>query len=143
MAKNEPRAAQKPYINKAAERLGALALIGEKNNYNLQPEVTEYKLWPFSTIEWATTENKFHARVIVQHKTSNDMVVFNSWHQDFNDAERAIALVSDSLRGVGERRVYNIFGEVTEVHTSDIGGGTIVNVIEVLALLWSMQQSVP
>jgi hypothetical protein len=25
--------------------------------------------------------------------------------------------------GAGDRRVYNIFGEVIDVHTADIGGG--------------------
>ena len=68
------------------------------------------------------------------------MVAFNSWHQDFADAEQAISLVSDSLNGVVQRRVYNVFGEIIEVHTADIGGGPPVNVTEVLALIWSMQQ---
>jgi hypothetical protein len=40
-----------------------------------------------------------------------------------------------------QRRVYNIFGEIIEVHTADIGGGPPVNVTEVLALIWSMQQT--
>ena len=68
------------------------------------------------------------------------MVAFNSWHEDFGDAERAIDLLSDSLSEVGERHVYNIFGEIIEVHTADIGGGPPVHVFEVLALIWSMQQ---
>lgn len=114
--------------------------VGEKKNYNLQPDVTVYELWPFSTIEWVVDQNKYRARAIVQHMSIKDLVAFNSWHDDFSDAERAIGLVSDSLRGVGERRVYNIFGETVEVHTADIGGGPPVNVAEVLALIWSMQQ---
>jgi hypothetical protein len=114
--------------------------IGEKKNYNLQPEVTEYELWPFSTIEWVDGEQKFRARVIVQNKVTEDSVVFNSWHHDFSDAERAIALVNESLEGRGDRKVYNIFGETIETHTSDHGGGHIVNVTEVLALIWSMQR---
>jgi hypothetical protein len=117
-----------------------LAMVGEKRNYNLQPEVTEYQLWPFSTIAWEAAQNRYRARAIIRHKTTHDMVVFNSWHQDFADAERAIALVSDSLNGLGPRRVYNIFGETIEVHSADIGGGSPVNVTEVLALIWSMQQ---
>ena len=76
----------------------------------------------------------------MQHTTTQDIVAFNSWHQDFADAERAIALLSDSLNGIGARRVYNIFAETIEVHTSDLGGGTIVNVSEVQALIWSMMQ---
>lgn len=117
-----------------------VGVIGEKKNYNLQPGVTEYQLWPFSTIEWVVDQERYRARVIVQHKKTKDNVVFNSWHEDYADAERAIDLVSDSLNGVGERRVYNVFGETIDVHTADIGGGTLINVTEVLALIWSMQQ---
>ena len=112
-------------------------VLGERRNYNLQPDVTEYQLWPFSTIEWVAAEKKYRARAVIQHKTTGDIVAFNSWHQDFADAERPIELVSDSLGGVGQRRVYNIFGETIEVHTS--GGG--LNVTEVLSLIWSMDQT--
>jgi hypothetical protein len=115
--------------------------IGEKKNYNLQPGVTEYQLWPFSTIEWVADRNRYQARAIIEHKTTKNNVVFNSWHQDFSDAERVIALVSDSLKGVGARRLYNVFGETIEEHTADHGGGSVVTVTEVLALIWSMQES--
>lgn len=118
-----------------------VAAPGEKNNYNLQPGVTPYTLWPFSTIEWVTDQRKYRARVILQEKATKNMVAVNSWHEDYADAERAIALVSDSLNNIGPRRVYNIFAETLEVHTSDIGGGTTVTVSEVLGLIWSMQQS--
>ncbi len=121
--------------------MSPLGIVGEKKNYNLQPGVTEYTLWAASTIEWVAAQDKFHARVLVQNKTTKDIVVFNSWHQDFSDAERAIDLVSDSLNGVGERRVYNVFGETIEVHTSDMGGGSPTSVTEVRALIWSMLQS--
>lgn len=114
--------------------------VGEKKNYNLQPGVTPYDLWPFSTIEWAVTQGKFRARVILRHTTSHDLVAVNSWHEDYADAERAIDLVSDSLNDVGERHVYNIFAETLEVHTADIGAGAPVTVLEVLGLIWSMRQ---
>jgi hypothetical protein len=117
------------------------AAIGEKKNYNFQPEVTEYALWPFSTIEWVASEGKYRARAIVQHKTTHNIVAFNSWHQDFGDAERPIDLLRHSLQGTADRPIYNIFGETIEVHTSDIGGGSVVNVTEVLALIWSMTES--
>ncbi len=39
------------------------------------------------------------------------------------------------------RRVYNVFGEVIDVHTADHGGGVVVNVVEVLALIWSMDEA--
>jgi hypothetical protein len=118
-----------------------LESVGEKKNYNFQPGVTPYTLWPFSTIEWVAAETRYRARAIVQHATTKSMVAFNSWHQDFADAERAIALLSDSLNGIGARRVYNIFGETIELHTADIGGGSIVTVVEVQAILWSMQEA--
>jgi len=128
--------------------LGALkvpvAIVGERRNFNLQPEATEYRLWPFSTIEWITAENRYRARAILENKTTHDNVVFNSYHQAYIDAERAIAAISDSMHGAGARRVYNVFGEVIDVHTADHGGGVVVNVIEVLALIWSMNEvSVP
>jgi len=44
------------------------------------------------------------------------------------------------LHGIGARRVSNDFGEVIEVHTADHGSGNVVNVIEVLALVWSMDE---
>lgn len=114
---------------------------GQKNNYNFQPGVTEFSPYPVSTIEWVAAEKKFQARVIVTHKTTGDNVVFNSWHEDFADAERAIDLVNDSLLGIGTRRVYNIWGETMETHMSDHGGGNMVRVTEVRALIWSMDRT--
>jgi hypothetical protein len=116
------------------------ATPAEKKNYNLQTGVTEYQLWPFSTIERADAKNEYRARVMIQHKVTRDIVAFNSLHDDYADAERAIDIVSDSLSGVGERKVYNIFAETIETHTSDIGGGAPVNVSEVRPLIWSLQQ---
>jgi hypothetical protein len=115
--------------------------VGERKNYNFQPGVSPYGLWPFSTIEWVADGNRYRARAMVQHMTTRNIVAFNSWHQDFSDAERAIALLVDSLNGTGDRRVYNIFGEIIELHTSDIGGGSLVQVAEVQALIWSMQEA--
>lgn len=112
--------------------------VGEKKNYNLQPSVTGYALWSASTIEWVPGQGKFKAHVLIEHKSTKDIVALNSWHQDFADAERAIALVSDSLKEIGDRRVYNVFGETIEIHTSPSGGGSSINVAEVLALIRSM-----
>lgn len=111
-----------------------------KANYNLQPGVTEYRLWPFSTIEWAADQKRFIARGMVEHKTTKDIVAFNSSHEDYADAERAIDLLADSLNGTGQRRIYNIFAETKEVHMSDHGGGQIVTVTEVTPLIWSLQE---
>jgi hypothetical protein len=115
--------------------------VGEKKNYNFQTGVTTYSLWPFSTIEWVVADKRYRARVVVRDTTTHNLVAFNSWHHDFADAERAIALVSDSLNGVGDRRVYNIYGETLELHAADLGGGHVVTVSEVQALIWSMQQA--
>ena len=138
------RAGRKPRAGTAPVPAGirlAMESIGEKKNYNFQPGVTVYQLWPFSTIEWVGDRDRYKARVIVQESRTRNLVAFNSWHEDFADAERAIALVSDSLNGVGDRRVYNIFGEIIELHTADIGAGAPVRVTEVLALIWSMQEA--
>ena len=112
--------------------------VGEKKNYNLQPGVTEYQLWAASTIEWVVAQSKYKARALLEHKTSNNIVAINSWHEDFADAERTIDLVRNSLNGVGDRKVYNIWGETIEVHTSPRPDGSTVYVIEVLGLIWSM-----
>lgn len=116
-------------------------LIGEKENYNFQEPDTEYRLWPFSTIEWIPSEGKYKARAIVQHKTTDNLVAFNSWHEDYGDAERPIDLLRHSLQGTAERPIYNIFAETIEIHTADIGTGPPVTVTEVLALIWSMTES--
>jgi hypothetical protein len=116
----------------------APSYVGEKKNYNLQPGVTEYQLWSASTIEWVADQGKFKARVLLEQTVTKDIVALNSWHQDFADAERAIDLVRNSLNQVGDRRVYNVFGETIDVHTSPSPGGTSHYVIEVLALIWSM-----
>jgi hypothetical protein len=110
----------------------------QKYNYNLKAG-TPYQIWTASTIEWVAAKKKYMARAMVEHKTTKDKVAFYSWHVDFADAERAIDLLVDSLSGVGKRRVYNIYGEVTDEHTTDGGGGTLVKVSEVLVLIWSMQ----
>jgi hypothetical protein len=112
----------------------------ERRNYNLQTGVTEYQLWPFSTIERVHGKNEYRARVMIQHKVTKNIVSFNSMHENYADAESAIDLVSDSLSGIGERRVYNVFGETIETHTSDIGTGAPIQVAEVRALIWSLQQ---
>jgi hypothetical protein len=114
-------------------------MVGERRSYSLQPGYTEYELWPFSTIAWVAEKGKYQARAIMQHKTTFDAVVFNSWHEDFADAERAIDLLSNSLRGVGERRVYFISGEIIAVSTSPPGSGSHPSTTEVLVEMWSMQ----
>jgi hypothetical protein len=115
-------------------------MTGEKRNYNLDPGVTGYELWPFSTIEWVADQNKFQARVLIRSKATHDIAAFNSWHRDFADAEAAIALVTDCLAGTLRLHVYKIFGETIETHTTHDGDGSTMNVTEVLALIWSMQQ---
>ena len=49
--------------------------------------------------------------------------------------------LSGRTRRAGNRRVYNIFGETIAVHTADVGGGKLITVSEVLALIWSMMQA--
>lgn len=110
-----------------------VGVVGDKKNYNLQPAYTQFELWSASTIEWVVSESKYKARVLLKYKTSKDIVAINSWHQDFHDAERAIAIVRDSMNGVASPCVYNIFGEILEIHWS-----VDHNVYEVQGLIWSM-----
>ncbi len=114
-------------------------MVGERRSYSLDPPTTEYELWPYSTIAWVAEKGKYRARVIIQHKTTFDAVVFNSWHEDFADAERAIDLLSNTMRGVGKRRVYFISGEIIAVSTSPPGSGSHPSITEVLVEMWSMQ----
>lgn len=117
---------------------------GEGRNYPLQSAVAgvaHYELWPYSTIEWVAEQGRYRARAIVRDTATGDHVAFNSWHEDFSDAERVIARVSDSLRGSADRTVYNIFGETIDVHEGPREGERIATVIEVLALTWSMHET--
>lgn len=135
------RSLKKKPAGAPAPPVPVVSRVGERQNYNLQEGVTEYELWPFSTIEWLADQNRYRARAMLRHTKTGDNVAINSWHQDYSDAERAIALLSDSLNGSPDRRIYNVFGETIDVHTADHGGGHIVNVIEVQGLIWSMQES--
>ena len=83
-------------------------------------------------------QGRFKARVLIEHKVTKDIVAFNSWHQDFADAEHAIDLVRNSFKQVGDRCVYNVFGEIIEIYKSPTAAGSSHYVIEVLALIWSM-----
>jgi hypothetical protein len=114
-----------------------LPAVGEKRNYNFQ-DPANYSLWPFTTIEQLPAEKRYRARVAIVGGThdSGIHIVFNSYHKDFSDAERAINFVREKMPS-GE--LYNIFAETIDVHTSDVGGGSIVTVAEVLALVYSMQ----
>ena len=115
--------------------------VGEKRNYNFQ-NPDNYELWPFWTIEQLPEKEQtkckcYVARVIVVGKNHDKGVhfAFNSCHQDFNDAERAIDFARAKMP-TGE--LYNIFGETIDVHSSDIGD-RLVTVAEVKVILWSMQ----
>ena len=143
MAKKRPvpgPARPTPIGDLRPDAIDTVGTIGERRNYNLQPGVTHFRLWPFSTIEWVADKVKYRARVIIENTITHNNVAFNSWHQDFSDAERAIALVSESLGGTAPRRVYNIFGETIDVHLSHVSEGAPITVTEVQALIWSMQQ---
>jgi len=116
--------------------------VGERRNYNFQDD-QNYEVWPFSTIEAVDEKDRgcrcYRARVMVVGKKIDKglNIAFNSYHQDFSDAEHAIDFAKTKIP-TGE--LYNIFGETIDVHTSDHGGGHLVTVVEVRALIWSMQQ---
>lgn len=101
--------------------------VGEKRNYNL----IKFDLYSVGTIHFEQTENRFRSRIGFEHKEVNEHVFFNQYHQGFNDAERAVNFVKE---GKASGKLYNIFGETIEIHTSPSFSGSI---IEVLALIYS------
>jgi hypothetical protein len=100
------------------------AATGEKKNYNL----SQYTQYQVSTIEYVVAEKRYRARV--GFTGSDGYVFFNSYHEDFSDAEHAINFVKE---GKSSGKLYNIFGETIEVNTSP----TLGKVTEVLALIYS------
>lgn len=107
----------------------AKATVGEKKNYNL----VNYTQYAIGTIEWLNNEKRYHARV--GFTGAEGFVFFNSYHQDFNDAERMINYVKD---GKASNKLYNIFGETMEVHTTPTPGPNgETTVVEVLGLIYS------
>lgn len=104
-------------------------MLGDKKNYNL----VNYTQYSVGTIEWIKSENRYKARI--GFTGSGEFVFFNSYHQDFNDAERIINFVKD---GKASGKLYNIFAETIDVHTTPSpgpNGETIV--VEVLGLIYS------
>ena len=104
-----------------------LHAAGERRNYNL----SGFDLYAVGTIEYEPVENRFHSRIGFENKTVTEHVFFNSYHRNFDDAERAINFVKE---GKASGKLYNIFGETIDVHTSPSFSGPI---IEVLALIYS------
>jgi hypothetical protein len=43
---------------------------------------------PFATIEQISAEHRYHARAIVVEASIGNSIVFNSYHEDYKDAER-------------------------------------------------------
>ncbi|HEX6901889.1 MAG TPA: hypothetical protein VF789_19365 [Thermoanaerobaculia bacterium] len=105
------------------------ATVGEKKNYNL----VNYTQYAVGTIEWLPKGKRYHARV--GFTGAEGFVFFNSYHQDFNDAERMVNYVKE---GKASGKLYNIFGETLEVHTTPTPGPNgETTVVEVLGLIYS------
>jgi hypothetical protein len=102
--------------------------VGEKKNYNLAG-YTQYKV---ATIEATTPVKGYRARIGFQGPEG--IVFFNSDHQDLSDAERMVNFVRE---GKSNGRLYNIFGQTIDVHSSQIGPSTSVTTVEVLGLIYS------
>ena len=103
--------------------------VGEKKNYNLQ----NYTQYSIGTIEWVKAENRYKARV--GFTGAEGFVFFNSYHQSFADAQQTIAFVKD---GKTSGKLYNIFAETIEVHTTPTPGPNgETTVVEVLSLIYS------
>ena len=114
--------------NKIVEKVVIHPLLltssGERNNYNL----SQYTQYHVSTIEYVVAEKRYRARI--GFTNSDGYVFFNSNHEDFLDAEHTINFVKE---GKTSGKLYNIFAETIEVHTSPSLG----QVTEVLSLIYS------
>lgn len=106
-----------------------LPMVGEKKNYNL----VNYTQYSIGTIEWEKAENRYKARV--GFTGDEGFVFFNSYHQDFNDAQHTINFVKD---GKTSGALYNIWAETIDVHTTPTPGPHgETTVVEVLSLIYS------
>lgn len=129
-----------PRLGGSFQNIQQTANVGDRENYNFQPSISPYVLWPFFTIEWESEENRYKARVIVKHKETLNLVAFNSLHHDYSDAERAIDNLRETLAGTSKRPIYNIFGETISVRTTAIPSGGATSV-EVQVLIISMNEA--
>jgi hypothetical protein len=103
--------------------------VGDKKNYNL----ANYTQYGIGTIEWVQNDKRYQARI--GFTGAEGFVFFNSYHQDFNDAERMINFVKD---GKASGKLYNIFAETIDVHTTPTPGPHgETTVVEVLGLIYS------
>jgi len=94
--------------------------------YNL----AEYNYYNVATIEWETSNNRYHARVGFTAPDGH-YVFFNSYHDDFTDAEHTINFVRE---GKANGKLYNIYAETIDVHISPTLGITC----EVLSLIYHL-----
>jgi hypothetical protein len=104
-------------------------VVGVRTNYNL----AEYSYYNVATIEWETSNNRYHARVGFTAPDGH-YVFFNSYHDDFTDAEHTINFVRE---GKANGKLYNIYAETIDVHISPTLGITC----EVPSLIYSFVTS--
>lgn len=103
--------------------------IGEKKNYNLK----DYTIYSIGTIEWLPAENRYRARV--GFTGAEGFVFFNSYHQSLTDAQYTIEFVKT---GNATGKLYNIFAQTIEIHTTPTPGPNgEKTVVEVLGLIYS------
>lgn len=103
-------------------------IVGEKRNYNL----AGYTQYNVATIENTSTPKGYRARV--GFKGPEGYVFFNSDHEDFDDAQRMVNFVKD---GKANGKLYNIFAQTIDIHTSQISPKKTETTFEVLGLIYS------
>jgi len=80
-------------------------------------------------------DNKYKARVIIQHNTGQDLVAVNSWHRTIADAKQSDRSCHDSLNGIGGApRLQHLRRDNRAAH-GDIAPVPPVDVAEVLGHL--------
>lgn len=125
--------AEQPRVVKPAMMIkkvpAGLSTLGEKKNYNLR----NYEFYAIGTIEYDPSSGLFKARV--GFTGAEGFVFFNSYHKNFDDAHYTVNFIKD---GKASGKLYNIFAQTIEVHTTPTPGPHgETTVVEVLGIIYS------
>lgn len=103
---------------------------GQNYNFNF----SDLTLYAIGTIEYRPANNDYVVRVGFTN-SAGQYLYFNSYHATFDSAVTNIHFVRD---GKTAGKVYNIYGTVSDIHTSPTPKPN-TTVVEVLALIYSWE----